>query len=120
VKHIIIRLIVNIFALLVVVNILSGAAVTGWGALIASAVVIAVLNAVLKPLLLVLTLPINVLTLGLFTLVINAFLMYLTAFMIKGFYMKNFLTAFLAAVIFSIVSIVLNIFIDAGSSDQKK
>jgi len=114
-KNIIIRLIINIFALLVVVNIVSGSAITGWGTLIAAALVIAVLNIILKPVLIILTLPINVLTLGLFTLIINAFLMYLTSVLVKGFYIRDFWSAFLAALVFSIVSIVLNMFVGGGN-----
>ena len=116
-KSLVVRLIINIFALLVVVNIVSGSAITQWGALIAAALVIAVLNAILKPILIILTLPINVLTLGLFTLIINAFLMYLTSVLVKGFYIRDFWSAFLAALVFSIVSIVLNIFVGDGNQN---
>jgi len=74
-----------------------------YAALIA-ALALGIVNAVIKPLLVVLTLPINILTLGLFTLVINAGLFWLVSTFVKGFYIANFWTAFWAALIFSIIS----------------
>ena len=111
-KNVVVRIIINVLALLVVVNVVSGASIINWGTLIAAAIVIAVLNAVIKPFLLLLTLPINVLTLGIFTLFINAFLMYLTSALVKGFYVESFWSAFWGALVFSVVSIVLNMFVD--------
>jgi len=116
-KNILIRLIINSAALLVVVNIVSGSSITQWGTLIAAALVIAILNAIIKPILIILTLPINILTLGIFTLFINAFLMYLTSLLIKGFHLEDFWTAFWAGLIFSVVSIILNTII--GSNERR-
>ncbi len=114
-RNIIVRVIINVAALLVVVNVVSGTEITGWGTLIAAAFVIGVLNAVIKPFIMVLTLPINVLTLGIFTLFINAFLMYLTSVLVKGFYLQDFWSAFFGALVFSIVSVVLNMIAGSGS-----
>ena len=110
-KSIIIRLVINVFALIVVVNVVSGTDIPYWGTLVAAAVVIAVLNAIIKPVLIILTLPINILTLGIFTLFINGFLMYLTSVLVKNFFVRDFWSAFWAALVFSVVSIVLNMFI---------
>lgn len=115
-KDIIIRLVINIVALLVVVNILSGVIIPSWGVLLAVAIVIAILNAFIKPFLLVLTIPINIFTLGIFTLFINAFLFWFTSVLVKGFYVQNFWAAFWGALIFSIVSIFLNMFIGKDKS----
>ena len=114
-KNLFVRIIVNVFALLVVVNVVSGTEITQWGTLIAAAVVIAVLNAMIKPVLIILTLPINILTLGIFTLFINAFLMYLTSLLVTGFFVKDFWSAFWGALVFSIVSIVLNMFVGGNT-----
>jgi len=116
-KNIFIMLVVNMAALLVAVNIVSGTSITQWGTLIAAALVIAVLNSVIKPVLIILTLPINILTLGIFTLFINAFLMYVTSVLVKGFFLKDFWSAFWAAAVFSIVSIFLNVII--GSNEKR-
>ena len=120
--RLIIKIILNMFALLVVVNIVPGTNITQWGTLIAVALVIAVLNAIIKPVLIILTLPINILTLGLFTLIINAFLMYLSSVLVKGFYVEDFMSAFWGALVFSIVSIFMNALtgINKSSKVQKK
>ena len=73
-------------------------------ALIASAV-IALVNLVIKPVLIFLTLPINILTLGLFILVINALLFMFVAYLIPGVEVDGFWSAFLGALILSILSI---------------
>ena len=73
-------------------------------ALIAS-VVIALVNLVIKPILVFLTLPINILTLGLFILVINALLLMFVAYLIPGVEVDGFWSAFLGALILSIISI---------------
>ncbi len=73
-----------------------------------TALVLGVVNALIKPLLVVLTLPINILTLGLFTLVLNGALFWFVSTFIKGFYIANFWTAFWAALIFSIISAVIS------------
>jgi len=116
-KNILIRLVVNSAALLVAVNIISGINIPTWGVLIATAIVIGLLNAVLKPVLILLTLPINILTLGIFTLFINAFLFYLTSKIIIEFTVGGFWDAFWGAVLFSIVSIILNVII--GSNEMR-
>lgn len=116
----IVRIILNMFALLVVVNIVPGTGITQWGTLIAAALVIAILNAVIKPALIILTLPINVLTLGLFTLFINAFLLYLSSVLVKGFYVENFASAFWGALVFSAVSILLSMFTGIGNKATDK
>ncbi len=84
---------------------------TWWVAIIAS-IVLAILNAVVRPIIMVLTLPINVVTLGLFTLVINGFILWLTSKVIDGFVVPGFGTAILAALVLSIVSFVVNFFIE--------
>jgi len=116
-KNFLIRLVINILALLVVVNILPGASIKSWSALIVAAIVIAIFNAILKPILIILTLPINILTIGLFTLIINAFLLYLTAVVVHGFYIHGFWNAFFGGIIFSIVSIFLSMFIGTNKTE---
>lgn len=76
-------------------------------ALIASAV-IALVNIFIKPVLVLLTLPINILTLGLFILVINALLFMFVAYLVPGIEVDGFWSAFLGALILSILSIGLN------------
>jgi putative membrane protein len=74
-----------------------------WVALIA-AIVIGLVNALIRPVLLLLTLPINIVTLGLFTLVINALMFWLAATLVKGFDVAGFGPAFWGALVFWLVS----------------
>ncbi|MHB8860549.1 MAG: phage holin family protein [Minisyncoccota bacterium] len=84
-----------------------GVTVTLVGALIA-AVVLGALNLFIRPILLVLTLPINILTLGLFSLVINALLVLLVAWFVPGFSVAGFWTALLFAFVLAVINWVFH------------
>ena len=112
----IIRLLINIIALFFVVNIVPGIQAAGWEALVVAAVIIGLLNSFLRPLLILLTLPITILSMGIFTLFINALMFYLAAKVVKGFTVESFWSAFLAALIFSIISFILNIIFSPTTS----
>lgn len=71
------------------------------------ALVLGIFNAVIKPILVVLTLPINILTLGLFTFVINAFLILATDYFVKGFVVTSFTPALIAAVVLWLINIIV-------------
>ena len=117
--YILSRLIINAAALLVVVNIIPGINIPSWGTLLAAVIVIGLLNAFLKPLLVLFTLPINILTLGLFTLFINAFIFYLTSELIKEFRVNGFWEAFFGALVFSIISVLLNFVLTKSGKTNK-
>ncbi len=72
------------------------------------AVIIAFINVFIKPVLMLVTLPINIVTLGLFTLVINALLFMFAGYIAPGFEVDNFFSAFLGALLLSILSVGLN------------
>ncbi|KKT51339.1 MAG: hypothetical protein UW44_C0013G0059 [Candidatus Collierbacteria bacterium GW2011_GWB2_44_22] len=72
-----------------------------------TAYIVPVLSIVLKPILILLTLPVNILTLGLFTFVINAFLIMLMSSFVVGFKVDNFGTALIAAVVLALLNVVL-------------
>lgn len=110
--HTIIRWIINAVLLMLIPYVVPGVTVKNfWVALIA-ALVLAFVNALIKPILILLTLPINILTLGLFILVINGLMFWLVSAVVKGFYITGFWPAFFAALVFSIFSIVLNYLLD--------
>jgi putative membrane protein len=115
VKGLLLKWLVNAMALFVVVNVVAGISVERWQTLLVGALALGLLNAFFRPILMLLTLPINVLTLGLFTLIINGLIFYLAAWMIKGFYVAGFWNAFVAALVFSVVSFLLNLLIHADS-----
>lgn len=72
------------------------------------AFVLGVLNLLVKPVLIILTLPINILTLGLFTFVVNAILLLIASSLVKGFHIDSFFTAIVASVFISIISGLLS------------
>ena len=106
--QILIALILRSASVLVAAYLMPGVVVGGWGAAVVVAIVLGILNSVLKPILVVLTLPVNILTLGLFTLVINALLIMLAAKIVPGFEVRSFATAFWFGLVLSIVNWFLN------------
>lgn len=109
------RWLLNAIALWLTSEIISGIHVEGIAALFFAAIVLGIFNAVLRPLLIIITLPINLLTLGLFTFIINGVMLYLTASVVKGFSIEGFGSAVVGALVLSIVSFALNLFIaDSG------
>jgi len=99
-------------AILVAAYLFSGIQVAGFGSALFAALVLGILNAFFRPILLILTLPINVLTLGLFTFVINAFLLMMTSGVIGGLQVAGFGSALLGSLIISLVSWLLSSFIN--------
>lgn len=112
--RLILRIFINAVAIWVTSLVLSGLSFEGnFGSLILVGLIFGLVNALIRPIVKLLTLPINILTLGLFTLVINALMLMLTAALstslnLTGNFFENFLTAFLGAIIISIVSTVLS------------
>lgn len=105
------RIVITALALLMVAKLSIGIEIQGlYGALVA-AVVLGVLNTLVRPLLVILTLPITILTLGLFIIVINAALFYVTATFVDGFSVDSFLAAMIGSIIVSVISSFANRFI---------
>jgi len=105
------KLAINALALLVVASVFPGIHFDNNRAMIAAAVVLALVNTYLRPLVVILTLPINILTLGLFTLVINAGMLELVSWLIPAFHIDTFWTAMGGALVISVISILLNWFL---------
>jgi len=84
------------------------------GALVIAALLLGFANAIVRPLLIVLTLPLTLITFGLFILVINALMMLLVARIVKGFRVSGFWTAFFAAIFVSLLSIAIGALISTG------
>lgn len=110
--YIIARILLTSLALLLAANLIPGIAVGSLYIAIVSAVILGVLNLIIRPILIVLTLPINILTLGLFTFVINAFLFWFAASFIDGFVVNGFWPALLGSLFVSVVSAIGNKFLD--------
>ena len=102
--QLLLRWLINAIAIMLMALYLPGIGVSGFFAALIAALVLGILNALIRPLLVLLTLPINLLTLGLFTLIINAFLFWFTSEIVKGFTVAGFWPAFWGALIMWLVS----------------
>ena len=100
--------VVSALAILASAYLLPGVHVASFTTALVAAVVLGIINAVLKPILLILTLPINILTLGLFTLVINAVVILLAANLVPGFNVDGFWWALIFSVVLSIINSFLH------------
>ena len=103
----IIQLLISAFAFYITAYLIPGFVISGWQALVVISIVWGVLTLIIRPILILLTLPINFLTLGLFTFVINALLLMLMTKIVPGFSISGFGTAFLAAIVLSLVNMFL-------------
>ena len=107
-KNFIVRLLINGMALMATATLVDGIHASGfWGAII-GALVLGIVNAIIRPILMVFTLPLNVLTLGLFTFVINAFMLMIVGALVSGFAVDGFFAALLGSVVLSVVSAILS------------
>ena len=103
----IIRLLINAVAVIILAKVLNGVHVDNYLTAIIVAVVLSVLNVLVKPLLIILTLPITIVTLGLFLLVVNAIIIMLASKLIDGFHVDTFWTAVLFSILLTILQSVL-------------
>ena len=92
-------------------GIFNGIVISSWQTLIVSAIILSLINIYLKPIIKIIMLPVNFFTLGLFTLFINAFLLIFVESLVKGFYIKNFSTAFFGAIMLSIIYLIVEKFV---------
>jgi putative membrane protein len=99
-------------ALLLVANLYSGVQVASFGAAMIAALVLGLLNTLVRPLLVLLTLPVTLLTLGLFLFVINALMFWAAASLLAGFNVAGFGAALIGSVIYSLVGVVIDIAIE--------
>lgn len=105
----IISLILNTLALLATTYIVPDFEINYVASAIMAAVVIAIVNTIIRPILLFITAPINFLTLGLFSLVVNAFTLWLASLLVPGFQIESVIAAIAAVLVLSLLSVVLNL-----------
>ena len=94
----------NAVSLLVLAWLIPAIEIAGFGTALLVALVLGLLNAVIRPVLILLTLPVTLLTLGLFTLVINGFLFWFAAEILENFAVRSFGWAVLGAIVYSLIS----------------
>ncbi|HEY3068356.1 MAG TPA: phage holin family protein [Methylomirabilota bacterium] len=109
------RVLVNTATIYLAASLVPGIHVTGLAPALGAGLVLGLINAIVRPILVVLTFPLTLLTLGLFLFVLNAFCLWLTSAFVPGFTVTGFGAAFVGALVISLVSWVLTAFVsDAG------
>jgi putative membrane protein len=107
-KRLALRIVINTVALFVISLILPAVVLDGIGAGLLAGTVLTLLNALLRPFLLLITLPANLVTLGVFTLVVNAWMLMLTDLMVGSFTIPGFWLAFVAALLVTLINLPLS------------
>ena len=105
-------------AIMITSYLIKGIVVNGFFAAFFAAAVLGILNAFFRPIALILTLPINIMSLGLFTFIINAIMLKMASSIIPGFWVHGFWAAVLGAFLVSIISWVLNSFVNDKGNVQ--
>ena len=95
---------INTAALLALPYLMRSVTVSDFGTALVAALLLGLVNTLIRPVLVLLTLPVTVVSMGLFILVINAFLFWLVAQVVEGFHVAGFGSAFLAAILYSLIS----------------
>jgi putative membrane protein len=106
-----VHLVINALAFLIVSSLYAGMTVKGVWAAVIAALLWGIINALLRPFLILLTLPINILTFGLFTLVINGLILFITDLLYSGLELSGFFAGIVAALLLSLVNVILSTFL---------
>ncbi len=106
---IIIRWVLLAAALLLVANVYPGVSVASFGAAMVAALVLGLLNTLVRPVLVLLTFPVTLLTLGLFLFVINAAMFWAASYVLDGFHVAGFVAALIGSVLYSLCAMVIDV-----------
>jgi putative membrane protein len=109
----------NALALLAVTHFLPGVVVDGFGSALIAALVLGFINMLIRPLLILLTLPVTVLTLGLFILVINGLLFWFAGSVLSGFHVTGLWVGMMGALLYSIISYLLSLLVPSNENNQQ-
>jgi len=115
----VIRLLITALGLWVADRLLPGIAITGTGSLIVSALLLGLVNAVIRPIILILTLPLTVLTLGLFVLIVNGISLGIAAWLVPGFHIAGLWSATWGALIVGLTSWAASAFIGGSGRIER-
>ena len=114
-----IRWLLSALALILTSKVVPGITVDSFTALLIAAIVLGLVNAIVRPILVFFTLPLTIVTLGLFLLVVNAITFGLAAWLVPGFSVNGFVPALLGSIVMSILSFVFSMFIKVGEEKKK-
>ncbi len=104
------RWLINILILILVANLIPGVNFSSFWSVLVTSIIFGLINAVIRPFMILITLPINIITFGLFTLLINTLMIWLTSTIVKGFEIDNLTSAFWAALIYWLFVTIINYF----------
>jgi len=113
------RLLITAFGLWAAATIVPGVTIVGWRALLVSAILLGIVNAVIRPIILILTLPLTVLTLGLFIFVVNGISLGIVAWLVPGFELAGLLSATLGAVVVGLTSWFASAFVGGSGRIER-
>lgn len=114
-----VRLLITALGLWVADQLLGGITITGTGALIISALLLGIVNAVIRPVILILTLPLTVLTLGFFVLIVNGISLAIAAWLVPGFHVAGLWSATLGAIIVGLTGWAASAFIGGSGKIER-
>lgn len=115
----VVRLLITALGLWVADQLLGGITITGTGALIISALLLGVVNAIIRPIILILTLPLTVLTLGFFVLIVNGISLAIAAWLVPGFHVAGLWSATLGAIIVGLTGWAASAFIGGSGKIER-
>ncbi len=118
-KGFLFRLLITALGLWLAATIVPGVEFKGWGALLAAALVLGIVNAVIRPVILILTLPLTVLTLGLFILVVNGISLYLVAWLVPGFSLSGLGAAILGSIVVGVTGWLASTFVGGSGRIER-
>jgi len=118
-KGFLLRLLVTALGLWVADQLLPGITITGTGALIVSALLLGIVNAVIRPVILILTLPLTVLTLGFFVLIVNGISLAIAAWLVPGFHIAGLWSATLGAILVGLTGWAASAFIGGSGRIER-
>lgn len=118
-KGFFLRLLITALGLWVADQLLSGIAITGTGSLIVSALLLGIVNAVIRPVILILTLPLTIITLGFFVLIVNGISLAIAAWLVPGFHIEGLWSATLGAIIVGLTSWAASAFIGGSGRIER-
>ena len=113
------RLVITALGLWAAATIVPGVQIDGWGRLIVAALLLGIVNAVIRPIILILTLPLTVLTLGLFILVVNGISLALVAWLLPGFSLSGLGAAILASIVVGLTSWLASAFVGGSGRIER-
>lgn len=108
------HLLITAALLLLVANLVSGVRVAGWGPAFFAAIVLGFVNGFVRPVMVLLTLPLTIVTFGLFLLVVNALMLWLVAALVPGVQVRGFGPAFLGSLLLTILNIAVAVLVGPG------